>query len=147
MRAKIFSDMIDAMKNKEKERLSVIRMLKGAIQNKELDTKRELNDVEVIELVVKEIKTRKESIEQFQKGNRDDLIVKTKEEIKILEKYLPAQLSDEEIATIIDEVFLELKPESVKDLGRIMGVITPKLKGKADLGLVSKQIREKLSKL
>lgn len=147
MRDKVFADVITAMKNKDKDRLLVIRMLKGAIQNKEIEIKRELNDDEVVELVGREVKTRKESIEQFLIGNRPDLANKTQSEVEILVKYLPLQLTQEEIANIINDLFLELKPTSPKDLGRIMGVIMPKVKGKADMALVNKMIREKLEKI
>ena len=133
MRNQILEDLKAAMKNQDKETLSVIRMVKGAIQMEELNKKKELSDDEVIGIIAKQIKTRKESIEEFAKGAREDLIEKTNAEIKILEKYLPEQLSLEEV-----------KPESMKDMGKIMGKITPKVKGRFDMGEVSKLIKEKL---
>ncbi|MDD2181052.1 MAG: GatB/YqeY domain-containing protein [Bacilli bacterium] len=147
MRQKIFSDMIEAMRNKDKDLLSVIRLLKGAIQLEELNKKKELNDEEVISIVVKQIKQRKESIEQFEKGNRQDLIEKTSQEIEVLNKYLPKQLSTKEIEVIISDVFNEVNPTSVKDLGKVMGLVSPKVKGKADMRLVNKIIKEKLEKI
>ena len=138
-------DMIDAMKNHEKERLIVIREIKAGMKQAHIDQKREINDELLIEVVSRGIKTRRESIKEFEKGNRSDLIEKTQEEVDILSKYLPEQLSDEEIEKIIDEVFEEVKPESAKDMGKIMNSITPKVKGKADMGLVSSLIRKKLS--
>ncbi len=147
MRQKIFSDMIEAMKNKDKDLLSVIRLLKGAIQLEELNTKKELNDEEIISIIAKQIKQRKESIEQFEKGSRLDLIEKTSQEIEILNKYLPEQLSVAEIEIIVSEIFNEVKPSSVRDLGRIMGLISPRVKGKADMGLVNKIIKEKLEEV
>ena len=147
MRQKIFSDMIEAMRNKDKDLLSVIRLLKGAIQLEELNKKKELNDEEVISIVVKQIKQRKESIEQFEKGNRQDLIEKTSQEIEVLNKYLPKQLSTKEIEVIIFDVFNEVNPTSVKDLGKVMGLVSPKVKGKADMRLVNKIIKEKLEKI
>ncbi|MDD4547903.1 MAG: GatB/YqeY domain-containing protein [Bacilli bacterium] len=147
MRQKIFSDMIDAMKNKDKDLLSVIRLLKGAIQLEELNVKRELNDDEIITIITKQIKQRKESIAQFEIGNRQDLIDKTSGEIDILNKYLPEQLTNEEIEKIILEVFEIVKPTSARDLGKIMGQIIPKVKGKADMGLVNNIIKEKLEKI
>lgn len=145
MRNQILEDLKTAMKNQDKETLAVIRMVKGAIQMEELNTKKELSDEEVIGIIAKQIKTRKESISEFEKGGRDDLISKTNDEIKILEKYLPEQLSEEEVMAIIDEAFHEVKPESMKDMGKLMGYLNPKLKGRCDMGSVSKIIREKLS--
>jgi len=143
MRDKILEDMKAAMKAQDKETLSVIRMVKGAIGMKEIDKKDVLTDEEVIDVIAKEIKTRKESILEFEKGNRTDLIEKTKAEIAILEKYMPEQLSEEYIDKIIDEAFTKLNPTS-SDMGCVMGYITPLVKGKADLSLVSKKVREKL---
>lgn len=144
MRNQILEDLKTAMKNQDKETLAVIRMVKGAIQMEELNTKKELSDEEVIGIIAKQIKTRKESIAEFGKASRDDLISKTEAEIEILEKYLPEQLSDEEVLTIIDEAFNEIKPESMKDMGKLMGYLNPKLKGRCDMGNVSKIIKEKL---
>jgi len=145
MRNQILEDLKNAMKAQDKETLSVIRMLKGAIQMEELNIKHELSDDEIISIVSKQIKIRKESIVEFEKGGRDDLIKKTESELEILEKYLPEQLSDEEVDKIIEEAFDEVKPESVKDMGRVMGFLTPKLKGRTDMGIVSKKIKEKLN--
>lgn len=145
MRNQILEDLKTAMKNQDKETLAVIRMVKGAIQMEELNTKKELSDEEVIGIIAKQIKTRKESIAEFEKASRDDLISKTESEIKILEKYLPEQLSDEEVLAIIEEAFSEVKPESMRDMGKLMGYLNPKLKGRCDMGNVSKIIRERLS--
>ena len=145
MRNQILEDLKTAMKNQDKETLAVIRMVKGAIQMEELNKKKELNDDEVIGIIAKQIKTRKESIAEFEKGGREDLIEKTESEIKILEKYLPEQLTLEEVTKIIDDVFEEVKPESMKDMGKLMGKITPKVKGKFDMGEISKIIKDKLN--
>ncbi len=147
MRNQILEDLKQAMKNQDKETLAVIRMVKGAIQMEELNTKRELNDDEVIAIISKQIKTRKESIVEFEKGGRQDLIAQTNSEIEILNKYMPEQLSEEEIDKYIEEVFNEVNPTSQSDMGKIMGKLTPILKGKADMSLVSKKIREKLQNL
>ena len=146
MRNKILEDMKNAMKAQDKELLSVLRMVKGAIQMQELDKKRELTDDEVALVIAKEIKTRKESIVEFEKGGRNDLVSKTESEIDILNKYMPEQLSEEEINKIIDEAFNTLNP-TASDIGRVMGYITPKVKGKADLSLVSKTVKDRLSNL
>lgn len=145
MRNQILEDLKTAMKNQDKETLSVIRMIKGAIQMEELNTKRELTDDEVIGIVSKQIKTRKESIAEFEKGNRNDLIEQTESEIKILEKYLPEQLSEDEMLKIIDQAFNEVQPESMKDMGKLMGIIKPKVKGRYDMGEISKIIKNKIN--
>lgn len=147
MREQILNDLKIAMKNQDKDTLKVVRMVKGSMQLEEIKVKHELNDDEVISIIAKEIKTRKESIKEFEKGNRQDLIDETNKEIEILEKYLPEQLSDEEINNIINETFDKINPCGMKDMGKIMGIITPLVKGKADMGTVSSIIREKLSNL
>ena len=144
MRNQILEDLKIAMKNQDKEKLSVIRMVKGAIQMTELNKKHELSDEEVIDVITKEIKSRKDSINEFKKGNREDLVKKTEDEIRILSEYLPEQLTEEELNTIIDEVFEIVKPESTKDMGKIMKELNPKVKGKFDMGLVSKIVKEKI---
>ncbi len=145
MRNQIMDDLKTAMKNQDKELLAVIRMVKGAISLEEINKKRELTDDEVIDVIAKQIKTRKESIIEFEKGNRSDLVEKTQAEIEILNKYMPEQLSNEEIDIEIDKAFTELKPESMKDMGKIMAYLTPILKGKADMSYVSSRIKSKLS--
>lgn len=147
MRQKILDDMIAAMKAQNKETLTVLRMVKGAMQLEEINKKRELNDEEVIAVIAKQIKTRKESIVEFEKGNRQDLIAQTNSEIEILSKYMPEQLSTEEITKIVDEVFEIIKPTGQSDMGKIMGQLNGRLKGKADMGEVNKIVREKLSSL
>ncbi len=141
---KLDKDMIEAMKNKEKDRLTVIRMVKAALKQEQIDHKKEINDDLLIDVVTKQIKMRKDSITEFEKGNRKDLIEKTEEEIKVLENYLPEQLSMEEVIKIIDEIMDEVKPESSKDMGKVMKEAQAKLKGKADMKEVSSIIKEKL---
>lgn len=147
MRERILNDIKEAMKAQDKELLSVIRMVKGAMQLEEINLKRELNDDEVISVIQKQIKTRKESIEEFKKANRNDLVEKTSKEVEILNKYMPEQLSNEEINKIIDEAFELIKPTSMKDMGKIMGEINHKIKGKADMSYVSSTIKEKLNNM
>ena len=113
-------DMIEAMKNKEKERLTVIRMVKASLKQEQIDHKKEINDELLIDVVNKQIKMRKDSIVEFEKGNRNDLVEKTQAEIDILMNYLPEQLSSEEVSKIIDEIFDEIKPEGQKDMGKVM---------------------------
>ena len=143
----INEDIKTSMKNKDSFKLSVIRMVKGAMQLEVINKKRDLNDDEVIAIVAKQIKMRKDSIEEFKKASRDDLVEKTQKEVDILETYMPEQLSEEEINKVIEEVFEIVKPTSPKDMGMIMREISPKVKGKADMGLVNKLIKEKLNNL
>lgn len=147
MRERILNDLKEAMKAQDKTTLAVIRMVKGAIQMEELNKKKELDDDEVIGIIAKQIKTRKESIVEFEKGNRTDLIDATNAEIEILSKYMPEQLSSEEVNKIIDEIFDDVKPASIKDMGKIMGQANAKLKGRADMGEVSSIIKNKLNNL
>lgn len=142
---KLKNDMIEAMKNKENERLTVIRMVKAAMDQEHIDHKREINDDLLIDVVNKQIKMRKDSIVEFEKGNRNDLIEKTQNEIAILEKYLPEQLSKDEVKKIIEEIFEEVKPQGQKDMGKVMKEATSKLKGKTDMKSVSEIIKNKLS--
>mgnify|MGYP005771539185 CR=1 FL=1 len=147
MREKILNDLKEAMKNKDKERLTVIRMIKGAMQMEELKLKRECNDDEIIGIIAKQIKTRKESVAEFTKAGREDLVEQTQKEIDLLTTYMPEQLSEEEVLKEIDKAFQEVNPSSMKDMGKLMGLLTPKLKGKTDMSMVSKIIREKLNNL
>ncbi|MBQ2640320.1 MAG: GatB/YqeY domain-containing protein [Bacilli bacterium] len=144
MLEKLNKDMIEAMKAKDKDKLTVIRMVKAAIKQEVIDHKKEENDDLLIDVVNKQIKMRRDSISEFEKGDREDLIEKTKEEIDILMAYLPEQLSDTEVEDIINKVFDEVKPESMKDMGKVMGMVTPKVKGRCDMKKVSEIIRSKL---
>lgn len=147
MKNRILEDLKLAMKAQDKEKLSVVRMVKGAIQMEELNKKHELSDDEVIAIISKQIKSRKEAIVEFQKANRTDLVEQNEKEIEILNTYMPEQLSEEEVNKIIDEAFAKINPTSERDMGKIIGSISPILKGKADMGNVSKIIKERLSNL
>lgn len=143
MREKIINDIVVAMKEKDKETLSVLRMVKGAMQLEELNQKRNLDDTEITILLQKQIKTRKESILEFQKAQREDLITKTQAEIDILQKYLPKQLTEEEIEKEVEKAVEKIKPQSPKDIGKIMKELSA-LKGKADMTVVSRIVKEKM---
>ena len=147
MKQKLLNDLVSAMKNQDKETLSVLRMVKGAIQLEEINKKSELNDDDFIGVVSKQIKTRKESLIEFEKAGRTDLVEQTKNEIDILNKYMPEQLTEEEVLKVIDEAFDTVKPQAQSDMGKLMGYVNPKLKGKADMSFVSKTIKEKLASL
>ena len=147
MKEKIMIDLKNAMKNQNKDLLNVVRMVKGAIQLEEINKKRDLTDDEVVAVIAKQIKTRKETIKKKKKSGRTDLIKQTEKEISILEKYMPAMMSEEEINKVIDEVFNEVNPISQADTGKVMGKLSPLLKGKADMSLVNKLVKEKLNNL
>lgn len=147
MRNKLLTDLVTAMKNQDKETLSVLRMAKGAIQLEEINLKHELTDDEFIGVIGKQIKTRKESVAEFEKAGRLDLVEQTNKEIEILNKYMPEQLSEEEVLKVIDEAFNAINPTTQSDMGKLMGYVNPKLKGKADMSFVSKTIKERLSNM
>lgn len=144
---KINEDMKLAMKSQDKETLGVIRMVKSAVQLAKIELKHDLTDEEVVDVVSKQIKMRKDSIAEFSKASRDDLVAQYQSEIDILNKYMPEQLSLEEVEKIIDEAFNTINPTSQKQMGLIMKEVNPKLRGKFDMGEVSKIIKDRLSNI
>lgn len=140
----LVADMKDAMKSKDKVRKNVITLLRAAIKQREVDERVELSDVDIIDIVSKQVKQRKDSVEEFLKGNRQDLVDLTNKEIEILLNYLPPQLSDDELDVIVKEAIEETKAETKKDMGRLMKVIMPKVKGKADGKHVNKIVAKYL---
>lgn len=147
MYEKIKSDIVSALKEKDTLKLQTLRGVKGEVDLEHINKKVEINDDLVISVISHQIKTRRESILEFEKGNREDLITKTKNEIDLLQTYLPAQLSDEEINKILDDAFNKVNPTSSKEMGLIMKEVTPLLKGKADMSKVSALIKERLANL
>lgn len=144
---KIKNDIVNALKEKDTLKLQTLRGIKGEVDLEHINKKVEINDDLVLTILSRGIKTRRESIIEFEKGNREDLIKKTQNEIELLQTYLPKQLSDEEINEILDNAFSKVNPTSQKDMGLIMREVTPILKGKADMGKVSNLIKERLSNL
>ena len=142
---RIKNDMIKAMKEKDKFKLSVIRMIKGSIDKERIDKKIEITDEVVIDVLAKELKTREESKLEFSKAGRTDLVEDLDKEIEIIKEYLPEPLTDEEIDKIITEAFKETEASSIKDMGKVMKVVTPKVKGRCDMKEVSSKIKAKLS--
>ena len=142
---KITEDVKIAMKNQDKEKLNVIRMVKSAIQLAKIEAKHDLSDEEVIDVISKQIKMRKDSIVEFEKASRTDLAENYRKEIEILKEYMPEPLSIEKVKEIIDDAFDKIKPISPKQMGLIMKEVTPQVRGKFDMGEVSKIIKEKLS--
>ncbi len=144
MNSKIAEDLKTAMKSGDKFRLSVLRMLKSALQLDSISKKHELSDEEVMSVIKKQVKTRKDSIEEFKKYNKDEEVAKLEQEIEILNAYLPEEMSEEEINKVIEEVFKELNPTGMKDMGRVMKELNAKITN-ADMSLVSKIVKERLS--
>lgn len=147
MKDRLQRDMVEAMKNKNKKKLDVIKLLKAAIQMEEINSKKELSDEEILNIIVKQVKMRKDALIDFEKAKRNDLIDAYNEEIDILNEYLPSALTDEEINKIIDEAFKTINPTSQSDMGKIMKEVSPKLKARADMGVVSKIIKDRLSNI
>lgn len=143
MREEILQALIKAMKNKDKERVSVLRMIKGAMQLEELNQKRQLDDIEMSILIGKQIKSRKDSIDEFKKAKRDDLIQKTMGEINILEEYMIEQMSEAEVKEKVLETISKIGAKEKKDMGRVMKELSV-LKGKADMEVVHKIVKENL---
>ncbi len=161
LKQKIEQDLKEALKKKERLKLEVLRMLNSSLHNKEIEKKSKLrkegkskgeiekqgklNNEEVIEIVFSEAKKRKESISEFEKGGREDLVEKEKKELKILEKYLPEQLSEDEIRKIVQKIIEETGAKGMKDMGQVMSKIMVKVKGKAEGSLVNKTVKDLLS--
>lgn len=141
---KLLEDLKSAMRAQDKEKLATIRMAKAALDKEHIDNKKEINDTLLIDVVTKEIKTRKDSLIEFEKGNRTDLVEKTQREIDVLKVYLPEELTEEEVDKIIDEAFETIKPASIKEMGKVMAYITPKVKGRYDMSIVSSKIKNRL---
>lgn len=145
---KIKQDMITAMKEKQADRLQVLRSLKTRLTEKEISLregdKKELTDEESIEVLMKAAKQRKESITQFRDGGREDLVATEEAELKIIEEYLPKMMSEEEILAAVEEVLTETGATSMAQMGSVMGIMTSRYKGKADAGLISQIVKQKL---
>lgn len=139
------NDMKQAMKNKEKDKLSVIRMLKAALQNEELKQRHELTDEDELTVLSRELKQRKDSLEEFANADRTDLVDKVRIEIQFVEEYMPEQLSADEISEIVKQTISEVNATSKADMGRVMGALMPRVKGKADGSLVNKLVQQQLS--
>ncbi|MDF9760519.1 GatB/YqeY domain-containing protein [Peribacillus simplex] len=139
------NDMKQAMKNKEKDKLSVIRMLKASIQNEALKQRQDLTDDEELTVLSRELKQRKDSLQEFENAGRSDLVDKVRTELVYVEAYMPEQLSEEEISKIVKQTIEEVNATSKADMGRVMGALMPKVKGKADGSLVNKLVQQHLS--
>lgn len=144
LRQKIKTELNESLKKKDEIGRSVLGMLLAVVINKELAKGKELIDEEIVEIIFSEVKKRKESVAAFEKGNRKDLADKERSEIKVLQKYLPEQMPEEDLRKIIKEAIGKTEALTVKDMGRVMAEIMPQVKGKADSSLISKIVRESL---
>lgn len=139
----LMNDLKESMKNKDQVRKSVVTLVRSAIKQKEVDERVELSDDDILDVISKQLKQRKDALEEFKKVQRDDLVEETEKEISILMGYLPEQLTDEELHAIVSETINQVGATTMKDMGKIMGVVMPKVKGKADgkrINEIAKQI-------
>lgn len=137
--------MKTAMRSGEKSRLQTIRLVLAGIKQQEVDTRKELTDQDVISVLTKMQKQRQESITQFEKANRQDLVDKESSELKLIEEYLPEALSEDELSNLITEALTASGATSIKDMGKVMGMLKPKITGRADMGAVSAKIKAALN--
>ena len=147
LKGQITEDMKSAMKSGNKDRLKVIRLMLAAIKQVEVDKRIALDDAAVLTVITKMVKQRRDSIEQFEKGNRDDLAKIERDEIAVLDDYLPEPLAANELAAMVDEVIKATGAESMRDMGKVMGQIKAKAAGRADMGALSATVKERLGAL
>ena len=145
LKNQITEDMKSAMKAGEKDRLKVVRLIMAAIKQVEVDKRVELDDAGVLAVLDKMVKQRRDSVEQFEKGGREDLVAIERAEIEVLVNYLPEQLSGAELTALVDEVIAATGAESMRDMGKVMGQIKVKAAGRADMGAVSTAVKERLT--
>lgn len=143
---KIEADLIEALKNHDETKLSTLRMLKSAIRNSEIQKQKDLEDADILSIIQNQIKSRRDSITLYKQGHREELARIEENEIEILVKYLPEQISENEIRLKVSEIITQTGATSMQDMGKVMGQIIQELKGKADPSLVSQIVKETLSK-
>ena len=144
LKERLYEDMKRAMKERDKSKVNAIRMTLNAIKNREIELQRELSDDEIAQLISAQIRRREEAIEQFKRGERWDLVEEETKQVEILKGYLPEQLTEEELEGLIEETIKEVGATSPKDLGKVMRVIMPKVRGRADGSVVNQMVRRKL---
>ena len=145
LKEQLFADLKTAMKEKDTLKKDTVQLIRSGILQFEKDNKVELDDEGVMEIITKQLKSRRDSLPDFVKSGREDLIEKLNKEIEILLSYLPEQLSEEEIAKIVEEAIAETGAASVKDMGKVMGIVNPKLKGRADMKVVGALVKKMLT--
>ena len=141
LKDRLMDDMKVSMRNKETLRKSVITMVRASVKQKEVDDRVDLTDDDVIELIAKQLKQRKDALVEFEKAEREDLITQTKAEIEILASYLPQQLTDEELEAVVRDAITEVNAQSIKDMGKIMGKVTAVAKGKVDGKRINEMVK------
>lgn len=141
------TDMITAMKNRDKETLGVVRMLKASVQNAQIEAGHDLTPDEEVAVMSREYKQRKESLAEFEKAGRQDLVDKTNNELKVVEKYMPKQLSAADVEQVVKETVQQVNAGSMKDFGKVMGAVMPKVKGQADGKVVNQTVKKILSNM
>jgi len=144
LKDRIQQDVKDAMRARDKVRLAAIRLITAAIKQREVDERIELNDEQVLGVLDRMCKQRRESISQFEKAGRDDLIARERSELDIIQAYMPKPLDDDEIAALIDAAMADTGASSIKDMGKVMGQLKPRLQGRADMSAVSAMIKSRL---
>lgn len=144
LKQKILDDIKTAMRSGLKDRLAVLRMLSAAIKQREVDERIEMDDTQTLAVIEKMIKQRRESIKQYEEGGRPELAAKEKAEIEILETYLPEQLSEAELEKLIQDAIAQTGAADMKDMGKVMGALKPKIQGRADMGTVSARVKARL---
>ena len=144
LKIRIQDDVKDAMRSKDKDRLGTLRLITAAIKQKEVDERIEMDDTAVITVLEKMIKQRKDSISQYSQAGRDDLAAKEQAELDLILTYLPAQMSEAELESLITKAIADTGAADMKDMGKLMAAVKPQVQGKADMGLVSKIVKSKL---
>ena len=145
LKQRINEDMKTAMRAKDSQRLGVIRLIMAAIKQREVDERISLDDTQVLAVLDKMVKQRRESISQFQTAGRQDLVDKENFELNVLQEYLPAALSDSEIESLVEEAIKNSAASTGKDMGAVMAILRPQVQGRADMGLISKKVKDKLT--
>ena len=145
LKERLMEDMKVSMRNKETLKKSVITMIRASVKQKEVDDRVDVNDDDVIELIAKQLKQRKDALVEFEKAERDDLIAQTKAEIEILASYLPQQLTDEELEAVVRDAVAEVNAQSIKDMGKIMGKVMAVAKGRVDGKSINEMVKKVLN--
>lgn len=144
LKQKLQEDLKSSMKNKDTVRKSVVTLIRASIKQFEVDNRVELDDEEILDIVAKQMKQRRDALAEFSKANREDLVKETEAEIEVLKEYLPQQLSEEELSKVIQDTISELGATSMKDMGKVMSALTPKTKGRADGKIISELVKKNL---
>ncbi len=144
LKEKLQEDLKSSMKNKDTVKKSVVTLIRAAIKQVEIDNRVELDDEAIMDIIVKQMKQRKDALEEFKKADRDDLVKETEAEIEIIKQYLPQELSENELLAIITDTISEIGASSIKDMGKVMAAVNPKTKGRADGKLVSELVKKNL---